>query len=194
MSKAAATRQTILQKAFGLVYRNGFQATSIDMIIATTQVTKGAFFYHFKNKDEMGLALVNEVIRPTMEETFIRLLPDTGHPADNIYAMMKYLLQTAPFQVQYGCPVVNLVNEVAATNDSLHQALCAVMSQCLLVVRRSVQRGQAMGHIRDDVDAAQVADFIMISYSGIRNMGKLFGAACYQTYLKELKRYLQQLA
>lgn len=195
MSKADITRHTILHSAFDLIYRHGFQSTSIDTIIATTQVTKGAFFYHFKNKEEMGLALINEVIKPTMEESFVKLLPNTGHPADELYAMMKHLLQTAPFfEVQYGCPVVNLMSELTATNQSLHKALQAVMTQCLQAVRSRVQHGQALGQIRDDVDATQVADFIMASYSGTRNMGKLFGAACYQTCLNELKRYLQQLA
>lgn len=194
MSKAAATRQLILLKAFDLIYRNGFQATSIDTIIATTQVTKGAFFYHFKNKEEMGVALINEVIKPTMEENFVRRLSKSNHPADDIYALMKYLLQTSPdFQVQYGCPVVNLVNEVAPGSDSLNRALHGVLSQCLQAVRNSVQHGQALGQIRKDVNAGEVAEVIMMGYSGIRNMGKLLGAVCYQTYLKELRRYLQQL-
>ncbi|RAJ08805.1 TetR family transcriptional regulator [Chitinophaga skermanii] len=52
MNKAAATRLNMLQKAFELIYVKGFQTTSIDDILATTQVTKGAFYYHFKNKDE----------------------------------------------------------------------------------------------------------------------------------------------
>ncbi|GAB3719790.1 TetR/AcrR family transcriptional regulator [Spirosoma lituiforme] len=195
MSKAAATRQAILLKAFDLIYRNGFQATSIDTIIATTQVTKGAFFYHFKNKEDMGLALINEVIKPRMEDDFGHRLSLSDYPAEDIYALMKYLLQTSPdFQVQYGCPVVNLVNEVAPTSDSLQKALHGVLSQCLQLLRNSVQRGQALGQIRQDIDAAEVADFIMMGYSGIRNMGKLFGVVCYQTYLNALKRYLQQLA
>ena len=195
MSKAAITRQAILSKSFDLIYRNGFQVTSIDTIIATTQVTKGAFFYHFKNKEEMGLALINEVIKPKMEEGFLNRLPHSDHPAEDIFALMKYLLLTSPdFQSQYGCPMVNLVNEVASVSHSLHDALHGVMSQFLRAMGNTIQRGQALGQIRQDVNAGEVAEVIMIGYSGIRNMGKLFGAECYQTYLHELKRYLQQLA
>jgi TetR/AcrR family transcriptional repressor of nem operon len=195
MSKAAATRHTILQKAFELIYRNGFQTTSIDTIIASTQVTKGAFFYHFKNKDEMGLALINELIKPSMEESFIKPLIHSNRPTDDIYAMMKHLLLTAPFfEIQYGCPAVNLANEIGATNEALYKALYAVMNQCVQAVRHSVKHGQALGQIRQDVDAAEVADFIMVGYSGIRQMGKLFGVTSYQAYLRELKRYLHELA
>ena len=195
MTKAATTRQTILQKAFELIYRHGYGTTSIDTIIASTQVTKGAFFYHFKNKDEMGLALIQELISPTMEAAFIKPLASASQPTEAIYALMKRLLLTDPFfQVQYGCPAVNLVNELATANESLHRALYQVMSQCQQAVRSSLERGQALGQIRPDLKPDQVADFIMVGYSGIRNMGKLFGTPCYHTYLSELNRYLLQLA
>jgi TetR/AcrR family transcriptional regulator, transcriptional repressor for nem operon len=64
MSQAQETRVMILRKAFELIYKRGYQATSIDNIVATTSVTKGAFFYHFPNKEKLGLALINEVMYP----------------------------------------------------------------------------------------------------------------------------------
>jgi TetR/AcrR family transcriptional regulator, transcriptional repressor for nem operon len=51
MKKSAITRQMLLQNAFQLIYVKGYQSTSIDDIIATTHVTKGAFFHHFQNKE-----------------------------------------------------------------------------------------------------------------------------------------------
>jgi TetR/AcrR family transcriptional repressor of nem operon len=74
MSKALNTRRTILEKAFELIYKKGYQTTSINEIIATTEVTKGAFFYHFKTKDEIGIALINEIIKPTMYEYLISFI------------------------------------------------------------------------------------------------------------------------
>ena len=61
MKKAEGTRRNILEKAFELIYERGYQNTSIDDILATTGVTKGAFYYHFQNKDEMGLAIIHEI-------------------------------------------------------------------------------------------------------------------------------------
>ena len=122
-TKAATTRQSILQTAFGLIYQNGYQATSIDTIIAGMNVTKGAFFYHFKNKDEMGLAMIDEVVRPGMAEGFIKPLADSQNPVDDIFTMMKHLLLTAPFfEVRYGCPAVNLANELASGKRAAQQS------------------------------------------------------------------------
>jgi TetR/AcrR family transcriptional repressor of nem operon len=89
MSKAANTRTMILTKAFELIYKQGYQATSIDNILATTQVTKGAFFYHFKNKDEMGLAMINEIIYPGMYATLVKPLLDSKDPVNEIHEMME---------------------------------------------------------------------------------------------------------
>jgi len=74
MKKSETTRKDILTKAFQLIYARGYQATSVDDILATTRVTKGAFYYHFKNKDEMATAIIEEIIKPTMISSFIEPL------------------------------------------------------------------------------------------------------------------------
>src|SRR5215471_13446891 len=56
------TRQRLLQSAFREVYRTGFQSASIDTILAATNVTKGALYYHFDSKEALGHAIIDEVI------------------------------------------------------------------------------------------------------------------------------------
>ena len=194
MAKATTTRGAILQKAFELVYRNGFQSTSIDHILASMRVTKGAFFHYFRNKEEMGLALIDEIIFPGMQEAFIKPLRDSVDPVEDIYAMMEHLLLSAPFfQVPYGCPAVNLVEEMSPVNEPFNQALHKLLNRCQQALQASIGEGQRRGTIRPNVDPGQVATFILVGYSGVRNLGKLYGPACYHTYLRELKRYLRQL-
>lgn len=195
MSKAAQTRLDILQKAFGLVYRNGFQATSVDDIIATTQVTKGAFFYHFRNKEEMGLAMIQEVMYPGMRQQMVAPLLASEHPVKELYEMMKQLLLKAPlFDVKYGCPAVNLVDEMAPLNEDYKTALLQLTSEWQQAIEKSIRNGQANGSIRNDVNPKHVSCFVTAGYNGIRNLGKLMGTACYTTYLQELKKYLHGLS
>lgn len=194
MSKAAATRLTILQQAAQLVYRNGFQQTSVDDIIGATKVTKGAFFYHFANKEDMGLAMVSEVLYPGMYEALIKPLLGADDPVKELYMMMKHLLLKSPFfDVKYGCPAVNLVDEMAPLSRSFHKSLMQLFDQWQAAIVSCINRGKAAGHIRKDVNAQQVACFILAGYSGIRTAGKMQGPSCYNTYLKELKIYLEGL-
>jgi hypothetical protein len=109
--------------------------------------------------------------------------------------MMKHVLLQAPlFQVQYGCPAVNLIEEMAPVNEAFHKSLLKLMLQWQEAIINCLKEGMAGGKIRRDVNPEGVAVFIMAGYSGIRNMGKLQGKACYHVYLKELEEYLKTLA
>ena len=57
------TRAAILDAAYDQVYHRGFQTVTVDEMLNKTHLTKGAFYSHFKSKDELGYALVDEVLR-----------------------------------------------------------------------------------------------------------------------------------
>lgn len=195
MKKAEATRLNILQKAFELIYVNGYQTTSIDDIIATTQVTKGAFYYHFKTKDEMGVAIINEILKPTLSSSFIEPLQNVKDPLDAIYRLMHHLLMENKFlKVEYGCPASNFTQEMSPWNKDFNQVLNELTKQWTKLLTSTIEKGKKDGYIRKDVNAKQVTTFIMSGYWGIRNFGKLENSKkAYLPYLKELKIYLNSL-
>lgn len=195
MKKAEATRMAILEKAFDLIYKQGYQATSIDDIIATTQVTKGAFFYHFKNKDEMGLAVINEVMYNGMYKQMMETQAQSSNPLDSIYTMFKNLLLLNPYmQVKYGCPANNFMQELAPVNAEFNAALLKLVEEWHNGLENSIKVAKAKGLVRKNVNPKQVAYFVMAGYGGIRNLGKVYNNTnCYTAYLKELKNYLNSL-
>ncbi len=195
MSKAANTRTMILTKSFELIYKQGYQATSIDNILATTKVTKGAFFYHFKNKDEMGLAMINEIIYPGMYASLVKPLLDAKNPINDIHEMMRVVLLKVPFlRAKYGCPAVNLIEEMSPLNEDFKKGLLKLTDHWQDAIKESINQGKALKQIRQDVNPEYVACFVVAGYSGIRNMGKAMGSSCYNIFLQEFKNYLKQLA
>jgi TetR/AcrR family transcriptional repressor of nem operon len=56
------TKEKILHAAESLVLEHGFGATSIDRILERTGITKGAFFYYFKNKADLAHALIDRYV------------------------------------------------------------------------------------------------------------------------------------
>lgn len=195
MKKSEATRRLILEHAFDLIYKNGYQATSIDDIIATTQLTKGAFFYHFKNKEEMGLAVINELMYDGMYKEMTQGLATSANPADDLYNLFYNLLMLNPYmQVKYGCPANNFMQEMAPLNDNFNKAMAKLVTEWHQCIEACIRNGQANGIIRKEIVPAQVAYYIMSGYGGIRILGKVYNTtACYEVYLKELRRYLDDL-
>ncbi|MBW3521578.1 TetR/AcrR family transcriptional regulator [Chryseobacterium sp. NKUCC03_KSP] len=195
MKKSEATRQNILQKAFELIYTNGYQTTSVDEIIATTQVTKGAFYYHFKTKDEMGLAIINERMRPTFKNTFIEPFQSNVDPLDTIYDLMYHLLmENEDLKVEYGCPASNFTQEMAPWNIEFTKALNELSLEWEKAMIDAIEKGKENGKIRSDISAKEVTVFVMSGYWGVRNLGKLENSkGVYLIYLKGLKSYFDTL-
>lgn len=58
MVTAGSTREKILNTAEAAVLEKGFEATSIDEIIAAVGISKSGFFYHFNDKNALARALL----------------------------------------------------------------------------------------------------------------------------------------
>lgn len=56
--KGENTRKRILDTAQHLILSHGYSGMSIDQLISQLQMTKGAFFHHFKNKRDLARSLI----------------------------------------------------------------------------------------------------------------------------------------
>lgn len=52
-------KSKLLEAALSLIRTKGYSATSVDELCAAAGVTKGAFFHHFKSKDDLAVAAAN---------------------------------------------------------------------------------------------------------------------------------------
>lgn len=56
MAKVINAKTRLLDAALSVVRAKGYEATTVDDLCAAAGVTKGAFFHHFKSKEELGVA------------------------------------------------------------------------------------------------------------------------------------------
>lgn len=194
MSKADITRHYILEKAFQLIYEHGYQATSVDKILETTDVTKGAFYYHFKNKEDMGLAMIKEIIWPRFKASLIDPHTNFSDPVEGIYETIKsFMMGISEDQLRNGCPTNNMIQEMAPLNDRFKQALADILNSWKEEIQNILTKAMESGRLGKH-DYESVASFIVAGYEGTRGIGKLYHSyAYYDSYLKQLKRYLGTL-
>jgi len=62
MARGFETRQKIMDVAQEAILNKGFDATSIEEIVASAEITKSGFFYHFKDKNALAYALIERHI------------------------------------------------------------------------------------------------------------------------------------
>ena len=53
MTKGEKRKQKLLEIAYGLFLTKGYEATSVDDIIAAAEIAKGTYYYYFESKEQM---------------------------------------------------------------------------------------------------------------------------------------------
>src|SRR5271163_4204050 len=91
MRDSERTRERLLQAASREIYRSGFQSASLDAILASAGVTKGALYYHFDSKEALGYAVVEEVIAPDVRAKWLRRLLRGKDPVDALIGNVRGL-------------------------------------------------------------------------------------------------------
>ena len=170
--KPDLTRQRLLERAFEEIHRNGFRAASLDSILEDAGVTKGALYHHFENKAQLGYAVVEEVVRPWMEERWRHVI-EADNPIDAaIHTIRERLKSRSEIALTLGCPFNNLCQEMSPVDEGFRQRLNAILDDWRQATADALARGQRNGTVCPDVDARAAATFVISSIEGCVGMAK----------------------
>ena len=190
------TRQAILAAAFGEIHRQGFQAASVASILAETGLTKGALYHHFADKKALGLAVVDEVIRPRFVAFMMEPVRSSATPLAALRAVIeakRTLIGEA--ELALGCPVNNLMQEMSPLDEEFRAALTGLVSDWRQTLTEGLARGQAIGEVRRGIDPAEAALFVISCAWGCIGVAKsLQSLAVFRACLGQLAGYLDTLA
>jgi AcrR family transcriptional regulator len=167
------TRERLLQAAFREVHRYGFQNAGIDTILAATNVTKGALYYHFKSKEALGYAVIEEVIANlTRDRWFLPLQRSKDkNPIDALIDIVK-AIPSRPKDVKNGCPLVNMAQEMSQLDEQFRKRLERIFHTWQEEIAAVLRRGQSQGTVRDDLIPEEAASFLMAMVEGYEVLAK----------------------
>jgi TetR/AcrR family transcriptional repressor of nem operon len=167
-----ATRENLVQAAFYEVYQHGVRSASLDGILGRAGVTKGALYHHFSNKKALCEAMLDEVIRPRVIETWAVPLAASDDPITTIQGILSGFDQLREEQVVHGCPLNNLSQEMSGVDEEFRARLVDVYDQWHESLRKALARGQGNGTVRQDADPGKIAGFLVASLEGAFGMAK----------------------
>ncbi len=193
--KAYQTRQTILDESFKLFYENGFKATSVDTIMKATSLSKGAFYHHFKNKQEIGVSVISERLQQRVYQGMIAPLYASGNVIEILEnTFIKRLKSFSLYEKQHGCPVNNLINEVGDYEVAYQSALKRIIEEWKAAITQLIDRGKQEGTIQSSVSSKAVAVYLISTFEGIRGIRKLYDTDhILDEYIEALLHYIHQL-
>ena len=113
----------LLDSALSVIRRKGYAATTVDDLCATAGVSKGAFFHHFKSKEDLAVAAAYYWEETT--NAFFAAAPYHGpkEPLDRVLAYIdfrKSILQGAV--PEFTCLVGTMVQETYESYPAIRDA------------------------------------------------------------------------
>jgi len=178
MRKGEQTRSKIMDIAEAAILAKGFDATSIEEIIEEVDITKSGFFYHFKDKNSLAMALLRRYI-DREEALFDKLFGRAAELHDDplhafliglkLFAEMMSDLPT----IHPGCLVA-----IYCYNERLYDNEIRSLSQESAIAWRArfqeiLEEITAIYPMKDDVDPVALADMISSTFEGGIAMSKI---------------------
>jgi TetR/AcrR family transcriptional regulator, transcriptional repressor for nem operon len=165
------TRQRLLQAAFREIHRSGFQSAGIDAILAATNVTKGALYYHFDSKETLGYAVVEEIIAKLTRDRWLSPMLSEGQPIDILIGVVRRI-PARPKDVRAGCPLLNLAQEMSPLDEQFRKRLESIFLDWQEGVATLLRKGQSQGTVRRDLNPDETASFLVAMIEGYATLAK----------------------
>ena len=192
MRDAESTRQRILEISAEEIHQHGYTGACLSVILARCQISKGALYHHFANKQAMGYAVLEEIFTPMFIENW-QVALEHHDPIKGMCLLLTDMAENADSEgLSCGCPMNNLSQEMAAIDEGFRLRVFAMYQQLNQLIVAALQKITAQ--LKPNIELSQVAYFIIAAIQGAASLAK--SSRCcklFSNLLNELQDYLMGL-
>lgn len=165
--QGAETKKKIFETARQLVTEQGIENVTVDSIVKAAELSKGAFYVHFKSKDGLVAELVKDLtgIADMDYKSFLMEISDKesvldilGLMSGEISSFIENNIGLENMRVLYKAYLTKTIDTTAAT--SYDRELYKIFIEIL-------ERGIREGELREDISADILAKHLIMSIRGI---------------------------
>jgi AcrR family transcriptional regulator len=180
--KGERTRQSILDRAVDIASLQGLQGLTIGGLAEELGMSKSGLFAHFGSKEELQIATIEAASQRYISEIFIEALREPrGYPrlVAICNAWLSYIRRSV---FPGGCFFAAASFEFDSRPGPVRDRVRAMMDDWMHALERSIRMAKDEGHLKDDVDPAQLAF----------ELNSLFFGANFSFYLRDDQQAIER--
>jgi AcrR family transcriptional regulator len=163
------TREALIAAAAVEMAEKGIEGASLDAICARAGFTRGAFYVHFKDRDDLVVAVVERHLKSFFDQVIAAndapedLERTIGQYVSTVVAMAPTLRNRKEWRFHHTLAA-------CARTPVLRERYASLQHEAMARVKRAAEAGQREGTIRRDVTAEAIAEILVVLTMGIDAM------------------------
>jgi TetR/AcrR family transcriptional repressor of nem operon len=188
-----STRDAVLEAATKLMHVRGYQNTSLDDVLRESGVGKGNFYYHFRSKEDLGYAILDQLVASFLERTLEPCFSAADTP--RLTQIRCFLDRVVEAQRQRkcvgGCAMGNLASELSDVHEGFRERLASVFTAWRERLTVALREAQARGEVVAACEPDAIGHFLVAGLEGAMLLSKVSkDIVVMEQCVIELKRYL----
>jgi TetR/AcrR family transcriptional repressor of nem operon len=165
-------REEVLAKITELFWEKGFEATSINEIVARTGLNKHSLYNEFGDKEILFLLCIDEYVNKSIKELG-DILTKEPLGLSNIEAFFDNRVAYASSGSCKGCLLINSVTEKETLSKKINQKVISLLSNLNKVsFYNCLKAAQENNEISRDKNCEVLASYLTCFLFGLVNVGK----------------------
>lgn len=189
--KSEETRDRIIEAAVTEMSKTGYQSTSMNSIIDTLGLSKGAVYHHFPSKLTLGYAVIDERLNQQDIDMWDKPLSHPN-PVTGIQSLLMEISRNLTGEsLSCGCPINNLAYEMSPIDEGFRLRIVHIYNRRRRKISEALQRAQLNNQFSSTANTEETASFIIATLHGAMGLAK--NANCNAIYNQAIKGLIEYL-
>lgn len=199
MNSMNKTKKLLIDITFDMLYKRGYCATGLMDILKAANLTKGALYYHFSNKNQLVLGTIEYYLELILQTHWITPLDNTDAPIETLVEQVSalydlYESDEAFLMIKHGCPLNNFIQDMSDKEEEFFTYLQSVYHRWQESVEKALLQAQTLKHTHSEFNPKEQALFIVSAIEGSICSAKAYNdLTVLKTSFDVLNRYIKTL-
>lgn len=162
-----STRDLIIRKSIRLFLRTSFKATSIQDIVDTLGITKGAFYWHFKSKDDLLLTIIEKYDSEFLCRLYAHMEACEGTFFRKFEEYSRYINEYARDHSEICALFVTLAAEMVGSRTEAERRIKRAYREYHAFIGSLLALGKEEGLLEAGYDVAVSAHLVLAIHHGL---------------------------
>jgi TetR/AcrR family transcriptional regulator, transcriptional repressor for nem operon len=160
-------KTTILDSAQSLMLEKGFVAATIEDICEKAGVTKGSFFYYFKDKEELGKNVALHFACGQEQMIAEKCRPqDESDPLKRIYNLLDLIYEASNNPENKGCLIGIFSQELSETHPNIRKVCEEIFNKFIDKIKNDFVLAKEKYASKASFEPEELAEYFLATIQG----------------------------